>query len=184
MKYLVADFEFTVFLNGPGKPRAFFPEVIEAAWAIFEDAQEHSPYQTYVKPQFFPKLTTDCYNITLIEQADVDTGISYSELLEKIAQVYVPGEMKFVCWGDSDQLVLTEACNRYKLPCPIDWSDYLDLAIAYKEWTGKEKTPSLKTALEETDCKREGFDHLALHDALHTGRVLQHMIQKGWLVEK
>jgi sporulation inhibitor KapD len=64
---LVADFEFTVHDSGPGRPRAFFPEVIEAGalQLLPPDYLETPIIQTFVRPQYFPKIKPECYNITM-----------------------------------------------------------------------------------------------------------------------
>jgi len=48
-------FEFTVHDFGPGRPRAFFPEVIEAGAVQLSppDYAETPLIQTFVKPQYF-----------------------------------------------------------------------------------------------------------------------------------
>lgn len=179
---LVADFEFTVHDMGPGRPRAFFPEVIEAgAVKLLPPAYTEIPViQTFVRPQYFPKIKQECTNITMILQKDVDGGIGFAELLARMEEAYVPGHTWLACWGDSDQKVLTQACQRYKIQCPFDWSDYLDLALEYKKFHGRERSIGLQQAVEETGVQRYGMSHLAMDDAVNAARVMVHMIGLGW----
>ena len=179
---LVADFEFTVHDVGPGKPRAFFPEVIEAgAVKLLPPVYTEIPViQTFVKPHYFPKIKQECTNITMIQQKDVDGGIGFAELLARMAEAYVPGSTWLACWGDSDQKVLTQACQRYKIPCPFDWSDYLDLALEYKLFHRRERSIGLQQAVVETGVERYGMSHLAMDDAVNAARVMVHMLGAGW----
>ena len=179
---LVADFEFTVHDSGPGRPRAFFPEVIEAGalQLLPPDYLETPVIQTFVRPQYFPKIKPECYNITMIQQKDVDGGIGFTELLSRLTAVYMPGRTWLACWGDSDQKVIDNACRRYKIPCPFDWADYLDLAFEYKTFYGRDRSIGLQQAVEETGIERYGMSHLAMDDAVNAARVLLHMARAGW----
>jgi len=179
---LVADFEFTMHDPGPGRPRAFFPEVIEAGAVRLSppDYLETPVIQTFVRPQYFPKIKPECYNITMIQQKDVDGGIVFTDLLSRMGQAYAPGSTWLACWGDSDQKVIAYACQRYKIPCPFDWADYLDLALEYKLFYGRDRSIGLQQAIEETGVERYGMSHLAMDDAINAARVMVHMIGAGW----
>ena len=182
---LVADFEFTVHDAGPGRPRAFFPEVIEAGAVrlLPPDYIETPVIQTFVLPQYFPRIKQECTNITMIYQKDVDGGIGFAELLSQMAKAYVPGSTWIACWGDSDQKVIDYACRRYKIPCPFDWADYLDLALEYKLFFGRDRSIGLQQAVGETGVERYGMSHLAMDDAVNAARVMVHMLGKGWVPE-
>lgn len=183
---LVADFEFTVHDAGPGRPRAFFPEVIEAGAVSLEppDFLEVQVIQTFVKPQYFPKIKQECTNITMIKQEDVNGGIDFESLLSRLSEVYAPGKTWFACWGDSDQKVLDEACRRYKITCPFSWDDYIDLALAYKTFYGRDRSIGLQQAIEETGVERYGMSHLAMDDAINAARVMRFMMTNGWTPQK
>ena len=179
---VVADFEFTVHDAGPGKPRAFFPEVIEAGAVrlVPPEYDEEQVIQTFVKPQYYPKIKPECTNITMIRQADVNGGIGFSELLVRLSEAYIPGKSWFACWGDSDQKVIDEACRRYKISCPFAWDDYVDLALAYKSFYGRDRSIGLQQAVEETGVERYGMSHLAMDDAINAARVMRFMMGEGW----
>ncbi|MDU4961183.1 MAG: 3'-5' exonuclease KapD [Sporomusaceae bacterium] len=180
---LVADFEFTTFSGSYGRPRAFFPEIIEAgAILLTPPAYAYSnPYQVFVKPRFFPRLTEECRNITLIKQQDVDGGISFEDMLTALLAYYKPGATFFAAWGNADRDVIQNACTRYKLTCPFDWNDYIDLAEEYKAFYQLERRHSLKHALEERCIEQKGLSHLALDDAINAAQVMLRMIEEGWV---
>ena len=136
--------------------------------------------QTFVKPQYYPKIKPECTNITMIRQKDVDGGMGFADLLEHLAGAYVPGEAWLACWGDSDQRVIDQACRRYKISCPFDWADYIDLAFEYRSFFGRERSIGLQQAVDETGVERYGMSHLAMDDAVNAARVMRHMME-GWL---
>lgn len=182
-QYIVFDFEFTTHDTVFGRPRGFFQEVIEVGAVLVAppDWQLQWKYQTFVKPRIFPKLSEACRNITMILQEDVNQGISLEETLSRLAEVYRPGETGLVAWGNSDRDVVADNCARYKIPCPFDWRDYIDLAVAYKLFYHHERRLSLKHAIDERGIERKGFYHLALDDAENTALILAAMTAAGWL---
>lgn len=185
MNYLVVDFEFTFYKRPVGRPRAFFPEIIEvgAVKLVGENLQEAGKLQNFVKPHFFPKHAKDAMDFCMITDKDMKKGIEFPAMLEKLAAMYEAGDTLFVAWGDADYKVLEEGCNSHKLENPIRLEDYLDLAEAYKLWRGEENTPSLKTAIAEMEVSADGLAHTAFDDAYNTGKVLVKMLEKGWTYE-
>ena len=180
--YLVFDFEFTTHDTIYGRPRGFFQEVIEvgAVLVLLPGFQTEWRYQTFVKPRIFPKLSDACKNITMIQQEDVNGGIPLADMLDKLAAVYKPGETGLVAWGESDREVIADNCAKYKIPCPFQWSDYIDLAVEYKKFYKHERRLSLKHAIDERGIERKGFYHLALDDAENTALLLERMLSEGW----
>ena len=184
MNYLVVDFEFTFYKRPVGRPQAFFPEIIEVgAVKLDENLKEYGKLQNFVKPHFFPNHAKDAMDFCMITEKDIKKGITFSVMLEKLTDMYEADKTLFVAWGDSDYKVLAQGCERHKLDNPIREDDYLDLAEAYKFWTGTENTPSLKTAIMEMECVADGLAHTAFDDAYNTGKVLAKMLEKGWTYE-
>lgn len=181
-QFLIVDFEFTTHRNGPGRPRAFFPEIIEAGAVLLSPPgyEAGEPYQRYVRPRFFPRLTEECRNITLIQQKDIDAGITMEKMLEDLSKSYQTGRTYIVAWGNADRDVIANACVRYKIDCPFSWDDYIDLAEEYKVLYSLERLASLKSALIEREITQTGLSHLALDDALNTAQVLKKMLAEGW----
>lgn len=180
--FLVFDFEFTTHDTIFGRPRGFFQEVIEvgAVLLTLPDYSTDWRYQTFVKPRIFPKLSEACKNITMIQQEDVNQGIPLQDMLAKLAEPYQPGKTALVAWGNSDREVVADNCSRYKIACPFEWKDYIDLSAEYKNFYGHERRLSLKHAVEERGIERKGFYHLALDDAENTALLVMRMLQEGW----
>jgi len=187
MQFLVVDFEFSVYSsNTYGRPRAWFPEIIEVG-AVLTDERGRltgKTYSTFVKPRFFPRLTEECYSITGIKQQDVDNGVPLEEALAKLREMAGDGEVWLVAWGDADRTVLSNVCERYGLEYPFVWEDYIDLATAYRDFTKRTRRASLKTALEEMNVEQVGISHSAMDDAINAALIMEKMLQSGWKAER
>lgn len=180
--YLVTDFEFTVYTKPVGRPRGFFSEILEVgATKIDGETYERSgDWQNFVKPSFYPKQAIESLNFSMITEKDLKKGIAFPEMMEKLLEYYIPGETYFVAWGDADFKVIDTACARYKISNPVLYSDYLDLAAVYKALYEKEKTPSLKSAVEEQKIAMEGVWHTALDDAINTSKLVVKLLEQGF----
>ncbi|HWR41390.1 MAG TPA: 3'-5' exonuclease KapD [Patescibacteria group bacterium] len=183
--FLIADFEFTTFDTPFGRPKGFFPEIVEVGAVLLSTnlSDMQKVYQTFVKPRLFPKLSEACKNIAMLTQEDINQGIDWAEAMGKLAEHYTAGQTWLVAWGDADWQVIQNNCNKYKLDCPFQFADYLDLALAYRQYYAKDRTLSLHHAIDEQQIQREGNYHLALDDAFNTGLLLCRMWENGWRPE-
>jgi sporulation inhibitor KapD len=177
---LVVDFEFTL---APfyGKPRAFFPEIIEIGAVVVspDGILTDKQYNCFVKPRFWPRITKECYGITGIKQEDINQGVSLETALYHLKQM-VSANPYFVAWGDADRKVLGTVCQRYGIDYPFKWENYIDLAFEYKKFHQRKNLTSLKNAVEETHQQQNGICHAALDDAVNASLVLKYLIAKGW----
>ena len=184
--YFVVDLEFTQYTKPVGRPRFFFPEIIEIGVARIDGGTHETTghIQNFVKPHFFPKQAAESMVFCMITEADMKTAIDFPAMLEKIGSLYVPGKTYFVSWGDADYDVIAQGCERHALPNPILSEDCLDLAEAYKMLKGDRNTTGLRKATEELDVDGEGLWHTAYDDAVNTGKVLLKLIANGWTPEQ
>lgn len=184
--FLIVDFEFTMYRRPVGRPNGFFSEIIEigAVKLAGEEYKCAGTIQNFVKPHFYPRQAKEAMDFCMITEKDMQRGIEFKAMLDKLAALYEAGTTYFVAWGDSDYKVLQKGCERHKLENPILFEDYLDLAEAYKLWKGDEKTTGLKKAVEEQEVDAAGLWHTAFDDANNTGKLLVAMLAKGWTVEQ
>ena len=183
--YFIVDFEFTQYTKPVGKPRAFFPEIIEiGAVKIDYGATEVSGHiEAFVKPCFFPKQAAESMDFCMITESDMEDAVGFGDMLELMATLYIPGKTYFISWGDADYSVVAQGCERHAFPNPILREDYLDLAAAYKAMKGDRKTTGLYAAADELGINTDGFRHTAYDDAYNTGMVLLKLIDSGWVPE-
>lgn len=181
-QFLIVDFEFTFYKKPVGKPRGFFPEIIEVgAVKLDTDANQYvTKFQSFVKPHFYPRQSLDAMNFCMITPKDMAKGIELPEMVNILESIYTPGETYFVGWGAEDYKVLRQGCRRHDINNPIQRDDYLDLALAYKEFAGLERDIGLKRTLEDLGLSFDGIWHTAFDDAQNTGKILRWMLEKGW----
>jgi len=183
--FFVVDFEFTQYSKPVGRPRAFFPEIIEIG-AVLIDSKTNEitgHIEDFVKPRFFPKQAAESMEFCMITEADMENAVEFSDMLQQVESLYIPGKTYFVSWGNADYKVIEQCCERYELPNPVLREDYLDLAAAYKMLKGDRLTTGLVKAAEEQNIDMDGFGHTAYDDAYNTGKVLLKLISNGWQPE-
>ncbi len=183
--YLVVDFEFTKYTKPTGKPRGFFPEIIEIGAVKISGETLELAEQTgqFVRPHFYPKLASEGMEFSMIREEDMQSAIEFKELLDLIRGLYIPHKTYFVAWGDADYQVLDEGCRRHGLDNPVLFEDYVDMAAWYKWEIGDDYTTGLRQAIEEQCLDSEMFWHTAVQDAANTGVLLVKLIKDGWVVE-
>ena len=184
--FLVVDYEFTMYTRPVGRPRDFFPEIIEIG-AVKIDGEKHDTLgeiQNFVKVHFFPRHAQEAMDFCMITPDDMKKAIPFKEMVAKLEELYVPGETYFVAWGTEDYRVLNLGCEKHRINNPILFEDYLDIGEAYKIFKGEQQTPGLKRATEELCLESTGLWHTAFDDAENTGKVLVSLLQKGWTPEQ
>lgn len=180
--FFVIDLEFTQYTRPTGRPRTFFSEIIEIG-AVRMDGRSHrvtGDIEHFVKPRFFPRQAAESMAFCMITQADMEEAIEFSAMIEKIKDLYTPGQTYFVTWGEADYPVIREGCGRHGIENPIAEDDLLDLAAAYKLLRQDRLTTGLKKASEDLGVEAEGLWHTAHADAENTGKILLKLMEQGW----
>ena len=183
--FFVVDFEFTKYTHPTGKPRAFFPEIIEIGAVLISNESHEiiADLEDFVKPHFFPNQAAESMDFCMITEADMENAIEFKDMIEQISSLFVSGETYFVSWGDADFHVIKKGCERHMLPNPISKDDCIDLAAAYKALKADKLTTGLSKAIEELGISKDGFGHTAYDDAVNTGKILLKLIADGWKPE-
>lgn len=181
MYFLIVDFEFTMHKRY-GRPRVWFPEIIEVGAVVADEdgVLQETVYNSFVKPQFWPRISDDCTGITGIHQRDIEQGISFEQMLQSLWQMSPTQDTWLVGWGNQDRLVLKNACDKYGFDYPFLYENYIDLATEYKRFNNCNRMISLKDAIEETGVEKRGILHAAYDDAVNAALVMQKVISKGW----
>lgn len=184
MNLLVIDFEFSVFI-GYGRPRFFFPEIIEVGAVLLKPPykEKELPYQTFVKPRYFPRITQECTDITLIKQKDVDGGVDLAVVIDSLLQRY-DNQTYFASWGTADRDTLMLNCQRYGLDYPFIYENYIDLSEEYMKFYNLPTRKSVKKALDQNNIIPQGILHAALDDAVNEALIVQKMLSEGWKIER
>ncbi|MGR6009018.1 exonuclease domain-containing protein [Bacillus cereus] len=75
-------------------------------------------YSAHVRPKTFPSLTDRCKKFLGIKQEVVDKGISFPELVEKLAEYEKRCKPTIVTWGNMDMKVLKHNCEKAGVDFP------------------------------------------------------------------
>ncbi|TKC15481.1 3'-5' exonuclease KapD [Robertmurraya kyonggiensis] len=169
-QYLFIDFEFTM-PEKSAKYRGFFPEIIEVGIVAVRNNQIYETFSSYVTPVRFPILSARCKSFLNISQEQVDTGMSFAELVRKFEDITSDSKKStVVTWGNMDMKVLRNNCQKGGFSFPIK-SQEIDLSMEYKRFFGDQNQTGLWKAVEEYGKEGVGKHHRALDDALTTYHI-------------
>jgi len=180
--YYVVDFEYTQCMQHRGRPLGFFSEIIEIGAVKINgktlevEGQDHH----FVKPHFYPKQLKEISDFCMITDKEMQTAITFPEMVEGMKGLYVPGKTYFVSWGCDDFRVLNKGCERHGIENPVLYEDCLDFAEWYRWEMGDSNTPGLRKATEEQCIDTAMLWHTARDDAANTGKLLVSLLQEGW----
>ncbi|MGZ4159445.1 MAG: 3'-5' exonuclease KapD [Neobacillus sp.] len=170
-QHLFIDFEFTMPERNV-RMKDFFAEIIEVGIVSVVDDQITEQYSSFVTPLKFPILTERCKSFLHISQQQVDTGISFFELIRKLEEFRKDYEVTVVTWGNMDMKVLRHNCLMAGSVFPFQGTE-LDLSMEYKRFFGDQNQTGLWKAVQEYGKEGTGRHHRALDDALTTYNIFR-----------
>lgn len=166
---LFLDFEFSM-PEGKGIPKDFFPEIIEVGLVVVQNNVIMEKFSAFVKPIFFPQLSERCKGFLGMTQGNVDEGIPFSILVSTLREYHEKGFQTIIAWGNADEKVLRENCERNQIPYPFS-NGIVDLSLEYKRFFGDKNQTGLRKAVESYGQKGIGEHHRALDDSLTTYEI-------------
>lgn len=171
-QYLFIDFEFTMPERSE-RFKGFYPEIIEAGIVSVINDTVCEKYSSFVTPVRFPILSDRCKSFLKITQEQVNTGISFDDLVKKFEQLSaLTSELTIVTWGNMDMRVLRNTCERAGRAFPLRGQE-LDLSMEYKRFFGDQNQTGLWKAVQEYGKEGTGKHHRALDDALTTYNIFR-----------
>ncbi|UOK57511.1 3'-5' exonuclease KapD [Bacillus sp. OVS6] len=126
------DFEFTM-PEGKANPRGFYPEIIEVGIVSIINQTAHKQFSSYVRPVQFPFLSNRCKSFLHISQAQVNSGISFQELITILKEFADYPKTTVVTWGNMDMKVLRQNCQKNNVDFPFS-GKFRDLSMEYKKF--------------------------------------------------
>jgi sporulation inhibitor KapD len=166
---LFIDFEFTM-PDRNSRRRGFYPEIIEAGAVLVENNKVIEQFSSYVRPMRFPILTERCRSFLNISQEQVNSGISFKDLVDKLDSMGGSKSCQIVTWGNMDMKVLQENCLQAAVAFPLPGKQ-IDLSMEYKRFFGDQNQTGLWKAVQEYGREGTGKHHRALDDALTTYHI-------------
>ena len=170
-QYLFIDFEFTMPEKG-GAFRGFYPEIIEAGMVSVINNRICEEFSSYVTPVRFPKLSERCKDFLHISQEQVDQGITFLELVDKMKEMSQNRPCTIITWGNMDMRVLRNNCSQAGAAFPFRGKE-VDLSMEYKRFFGDQNQTGLWKAVQEYGKEGTGKHHRALDDALTTYNIFK-----------
>lgn len=156
------------------RERIMYPnEIIQmGAVRLDEGFREKDRLDLAIKNVFYPDLNPYVAEMTGISQERLDEGVSYAKAWSSLLSFCRGANL--VTWGIGDIFELIRNGHLHKLTMEALGHEYLDL----QEWLGRQRsgnrTPSLKSALQEFDLQvNESKLHDGFYDALSTARVME-----------
>lgn len=132
-------------------------------------------FNSYVKPNIHPTLTSFCTNLTGITQAQVDCASSYNEVYSQFVEWAGDSNDYYLCsWGAYDKNQLIKDCKRAELEYTLGEHYNLKEWFAYKM---RCKQMGLSRALGMFNMPFEGNHHSAIDDARNTVRVFNRCLE-------
>jgi sporulation inhibitor KapD len=170
-QHLFIDFEFTMPEKNKKNPN-FYPEIIEAGIVAVQNGRIMEQFSSFVTPMKFSKLTDRCKTFLNITQQQVDQGISFEQLVQKLMEYQKISPTTVVTWGNMDMKVLRSNCEKANLPFPFLTKE-IDLSMEYKRFFGDQNQTGLWKAVQEYGKEGTGKHHRALDDALTTYNIFR-----------
>nr|WP_078552250.1 3'-5' exonuclease KapD [Bacillus alkalicellulosilyticus] len=168
--YLFIDFEFS--MPEEKKSRTFVQEIIEVGLVSVVNGEVYDTFAAYVKPMVNHVLTERCKSFLHMSQEQVDSGISFEELVMWLDEYQSLGPTTVVTWGNQDMRVLFNNCKRHNIRFPFRKRER-DLSIEYKKFFGDRNQTGLWKAIQEYGEEGVGNHHRALDDALTTYEIFK-----------
>ncbi|ESU31227.1 hypothetical protein G3A_17770 [Bacillus sp. 17376] len=166
---LFIDFEFTM-PDRNSRRRGFYPEIIEAGAVLVEGGKVVEQFSSYVRPLAFPILTERCRSFLNISQEQVNSGIMFKALVDKLKSMGGNKNCQIVTWGNMDMKVLQQNCQQASVAFPLPGKQ-IDLSMEYKRFFGDQNQTGLWKAVQEYGREGTGKHHRALDDALTTYHI-------------
>lgn len=165
MVFIIFDLEATCWDN---KPAHMVQETIEiGAVAIDGFGEEVGRFQSLVKPIIHPNLSGYCYDLTSIDQSEINRSADFNEVFNEFIDWIEEFDEDFLLasWGDFDRHQLVLDCKLHDLE--FDWisEKHIDLKTQYHKFKRLRRNHGLKHVLEVEGYEFEGEQHRALTDA-------------------
>jgi inhibitor of KinA sporulation pathway (predicted exonuclease) len=171
---LVVDVEATCWEGEP--PPGEENEIIEIGVCALDVAsgQRLDKQSILVRPER-STVSAFCTKLTTLTQAEVDSGIAFSEACDILKKQYKSKNRAWASYGDYDRRQFAQQCQSHNVDYPfgpthINVKNLFALARGLREEVGMAK------ALERLNFPLEGVHHRAGDDAWNIARILSELL--------
>ena len=175
--FLIVDLEATCSDDG-----SIFRESIEiieigavmlnrSTWEI------DSEYQQFIKPVRHPILTKFCTELTTITQQDVDTALTFPEVIPQFKQWIDTYPKNIFCsWGNYDKTQFIQDCQFHNLAYPFG-AEHRNIKKEFSLSLGNKKKFDIRQALQHLGMELQGTHHRGIDDARNIAAIYKYMNQ-------
>lgn len=172
--YLFMDFEMS--MPPYTDYETFVSEIIQCGFVLTDvEGNVLEEYNAYIKPKLFPKISIRTMKFLHIQQEDIDQGIEYQKLYQKLQNIYYEYNPIVYVWGKNDQLELNKMNRIYKLKNFSKRMQFIDLLSLHKIYFGLKNDMGLFNAYNmysELDLSDQKHD--AMEDAMVTKKIFEY----------
>ncbi len=157
----------------------FISEIIQVGYVLTDDSNKViERFSSYIKPELFPQISRRTIKFLNIEQAEIETGITYLDFYHRLRNINYKYRPTTYVWGKNDQLELNKLNKIHKLNNFTKRMRFLDLLNLHKVYYGLKNDIGLFNAYNlYTNEKLESQKHDALEDAMVTREVFKNFVE-------
>lgn len=174
MTPIVIDLEWNQPLKWRRPVTGLRDEIIQIGAAkIDAEGNAQDTFSQIVKPFYYSKLNKDVSELTLLTDADLETGLPFAQAMDAL-RAWCGEDYVFLSWSATDAYVLYRNCEKFEYG--TDWIPaFYDAQLMFDDYEMQEdRSWPLNYALYHFGEKPDGA-HNALADVLSTVLVLKHL---------
>ena len=186
--FVILDFEATCTEKGVPRPQEIieFPSVIVNS----NTNQEISRFQRYIRPEYIPKLTDFCTELTGITQKKVDEGLSFREALKEYGKwlaendLYGDNHIIITCGNWDLESMYPRQCKLSGIKIKNPFKRWVNIKDVYKRFYGVSRPGGMTKMLESLNLELEGRHHSGIDDCHNTARIWIKIWEDGMRLEE
>ena len=174
MTPIVIDLEWNQPLKGRTPVAGLPDEIIQIGAAKIDlEGNVLDTFSQIVRPVYYTKLNRDVSELTLLTDADLETGLPFAQAMD-VFRAWCGGDYVFLSWSATDGYVLARNCEKFGYG--TDWLPKMfDAQLIFDDYEMQEdRSWPLNYALYHFNERPDGA-HNALADVLSTVLVLKHL---------
>jgi inhibitor of KinA sporulation pathway (predicted exonuclease) len=173
----VVDVEATCWEAGP--PAGQLSEIIEIGLAVVDIVSRVriSRHRIVVRPER-STVSAFCSELTGLTQADVESGIRFTEACKTLATEHVTEQREWVSWGDYDRKQFLRQCEATSAGYPFG-RHHINAKAVFATAFNLPKPVGMARALEIAELPLEGRHHRGDDDAWNIAALVLHLADRG-----
>lgn len=177
-KVIVLDIEATCWEKENDRPKNETNEIIEVGLALVDlhSLRIEENGTIMVKP-IQSKVSPFCTKLTTLTQADVDKGVSFSQMCSELRNHWVSEDRTWVSWGDYDRKQFEKQSRESSTKYPLG-QRHLNLKNMFATLHGLDREIGMDKALDKLNLSMKGTHHRGVDDAYNIASIFIHTLKK------